>query len=164
MQLLSDTSQYLHTLTAWHWLALGALLLALEIASTTTYLLWPGIAALVVGALQFLVPEMRGVSSLLIFAVLAVVSSILWQRSPLGRRAPTSHANLNARMVTYLGRQGAAAADFAGGDGAILLDDTRWAATVIDDSVPRSGDMLQVTGADGTILKVRLADRDGNAR
>jgi membrane protein implicated in regulation of membrane protease activity len=157
MQLLTDASHFFNALAPWHWLALGALLLALEVASTTTYLLWPGIAALVVGALQFLVPELRGASSLLIFAVLAVASTILWQRSPLGRRAPTSHTNLNARMVTYLGRQGAAAADFVGGEGAILLDDTRWAAAVIDDSAPRGGDMLQVTGADGTILKVRLA-------
>ena len=157
MQLVPDAAQLFHALTAWHWLALGALLLALEVASTTTYLLWPGIAALIVGALQFLMPELRGVSSLLIFAVLAVVSTILWQRSPLGRRAPTSHTNLNARMVTYLGRQGAAAADFIGGEGAILLDDTRWSAIVVDGSAPRCGDRLQVTGADGTILKVRLA-------
>jgi membrane protein implicated in regulation of membrane protease activity len=157
MQLLTDATQFFNALAPWHWLALGALLLALEIVSTTTYLLWPGIAALVVGALQFLVPELRGATSLLIFAVLAVASTILWQRSPLGRRAPTSHANLNARMVTYLGRQGAAAADFVGGEGAILLDDTRWAATVIDGTAPRGGDLLQVTGADGTILKVRLA-------
>ena len=157
MQLLSDASQFFNMLAPWHWLALGALLLALEVASTTTYLLWPGIAALVVGALQLLVPELRGVSSVLIFAVLAVASTILWQRSPLGRRAPTTHTNLNSRMVTYLGRQGAAAADFVGGEGAILLDDTRWPAAVIDGTAPRGGDMLQVTGADGTVLKVRAA-------
>jgi membrane protein implicated in regulation of membrane protease activity len=157
MQILTDASQFFDMLAPWHWLALGALLLALEVASTTTYLLWPGIAALVVGALLFLVPPLRGVPSLLIFAVLAVASTILWQRSPLGRRAPTGHANLNARTVTYLGRQGAAAADFVGGEGAILLDDTRWAAMVVDNSAPRGGDLLQVTGADGTILKVRRA-------
>ena len=63
---------------------------------------------------------------------------------------------LNDRMQTYLGRRGAAAGDFVGGHGAILLDDTRWAA-VAEAGDPRSGAMLQVTGADGTVLRVRAA-------
>jgi membrane protein implicated in regulation of membrane protease activity len=58
-------------------------------------------------------------------------------------------------METYLGRKGAAAGDFIGGEGAILLDDTRWAALVTDGSSPRNGDILQVIGADGTVLRVR---------
>ncbi len=157
MQVLTDISQFFSNLAAWHWLALGALLLALEVASTTSYLLWPGIAALIVGALQLLVPGLQGVASLLLFAVLAVVSSIVWQRSPLGRRAPTAQANLNSRMATYVGRRGTAACDFVGGEGAILLDDTRWAAAVTDETAPRGGDLLLVTGAEGTVLKVRGA-------
>jgi membrane protein implicated in regulation of membrane protease activity len=58
-------------------------------------------------------------------------------------------------MRTYLGRRGAAAGDFVGGHGAILLDDTRWAA-VAEQGDPKRGEMLQVTGADGTALRVRL--------
>jgi membrane protein implicated in regulation of membrane protease activity len=157
MGVFADLLLYLDGLTAWHWLALGAVLLAVEIASTTSYLLWPGIAALVVGALQFLVPGLGGALSVFLFAVLAIAASVVWQRSPLGKPVPTQQPNLNARMNTYLGRQGAAAADFVGGQGAILLDDTRWPAAVIDGSAPRGGDMLQVTGADGTILRVRAA-------
>lgn len=147
----------LNHLEAWHWLALGAALLALEIASTTNYLLWPGIAALLLGALKFLAPGMGGAFSVFLFAVLAVASTIVWQRSPLGRRAAAAPNNLNARMDTYLGRKGTAAGDFVAGQGAILLDDTRWSASAIDGSEPRSGEMLQVTGADGTVLRVRAA-------
>ena len=147
----------LNNLAAWHWLALGAVLLALEIASTTNYLLWPGIAALLVGALKFLAPGLDGAFSVFLFAVLAVASTIAWQRSPYGRKATATPNNLNARMETYLGRKGAAAGDFVGGQGAILLDDTRWSANVIDGSAPKNGDLLQVTGADGTVLRVRAA-------
>jgi membrane protein implicated in regulation of membrane protease activity len=147
----------LNHLEAWHWLALGAVLLALEIASTTNYLLWPGIAALLLGALKFVLPGMDGAFSVFLFAVLAVASTIVWQRSPLGRRSAAAPNNLNARMETYLGRKGTAAGDFVAGQGAILLDDTRWSAAVIDGSQPRSGDMLQVTGADGTVLRVRVS-------
>src|SRR5690348_17722566 len=57
MQALTD---FVNNQPAWHWWALGALLLALEIASTTQYLLWPGIAALIVGVLKFAVPSLDG--------------------------------------------------------------------------------------------------------
>jgi membrane protein implicated in regulation of membrane protease activity len=154
MAQIMDTLDHL---AAWHWLALGTVLLALEIASTTNYLLWPGIAALLIGALKFLIPGLSGALSIFLFAVLAVASTVAWQRSSFGRKAATAPNNLNARMETYLGRKGAAAGDFVGGQGAILLDDTRWAALVIDGSSPRNGDLLQVTGADGTVLRVRAA-------
>jgi membrane protein implicated in regulation of membrane protease activity len=157
MSIAAEINDTLGQLAAWHWLALGAVLLALEIASTTNYLLWPGIAALLVGILKFLAPGLDGALSVFLFAVLAVASTLAWQRSPYGRKAAQAPNNLNARTQTYLGRQGAAAADFVGGRGAILLDDTRWAASVVDGSSPRGGDMLQVTGADGTVLRVRAA-------
>ena len=154
MTLAADIAQWLNHLQAWHWLALGALLLSIEIVSTTNYLLWPGIAALAVGVLNFLVPGLDGALSVFLFAVLAVASSIVWHRSPYVRRASARPNHVNARMQTYLGRRGAAAGDFVGGHGAILLDDTRWAA-VTDGGDPKGGEMLQVTGADGTLLHVR---------
>jgi membrane protein implicated in regulation of membrane protease activity len=89
--------------------------------------------------------------------VLAVATTIIWQRSPYGKALAAAPNNLNARTGTYLGRKGVAAGDFVGGEGAILLDDTRWAALVTDGSSPRNGDVLQVTGADGTVLRVRAA-------
>jgi membrane protein implicated in regulation of membrane protease activity len=153
MTWIADLADGMNQLEAWHWLALGALLLAIEIASTTMYLLWPGIASLLVGVLKFLVPGLGGPFSVFLFAVLAVASSVVWHRSPYGRRAARPN-HLNARMQTYLGRRGAAAGDFVGGHGAILLDDTRWAA-VAESGDPRSGEMLRVTGADGTVLRVR---------
>jgi len=154
MALIADIAGSMNQLEAWHWLALGALLLAIEIASTTMYLLWPGIAALLVGALKFLVPGLGGPLSVFLFAVLAVASSVVWHRSPYGRRASALPNQVNDRMRTYLGRRGAAAGDFVGGHGAILLDDTRWAA-VAEHGDPKRGEMLQVTGADGTALRVR---------
>jgi membrane protein implicated in regulation of membrane protease activity len=156
MNWMASLAQEVNRLEAWHWLALGAILLAIEIVSTTMYLLWPGIAALLVGALNFLSPSIGGPLSVFLFAVLAMVSSVAWHRSPYGRRASAKPNHVNARMQTYLGRRGAAAGDFIGGHGAILLDDTRWAA-VADGADPKGGEMLQVTGADGTVLRVRVA-------
>jgi membrane protein implicated in regulation of membrane protease activity len=157
MDMLAETAALLDQLAAWHWFTLGVILLALEIASTTNYLLWPGIAAILIGALKFVAPGLDGALSLFLFAVLAVATTVAWQRSPYGKAQATAPNNLNARMDTYLGRKGVAAGDFVGGEGAILLDDTRWVALVTDGSSPRNGDVLQVTGADGTVLRVRAA-------
>ncbi len=157
MEFLSEVQFFASQLVAWHWLALGVVLLALEIATPTNYLLWPGIAALLIGALKFIFPGLDGVLSIFLFAVLAVASTVVWKKSGFGMAASATPNHLNARMETYLGRKGTAMGDFMAGRGAILLDDTRWSAEVVDGSEPRNGDMLQVTGADGTVLRVRTS-------
>ena len=154
MQALMDS---LNQMEPWHWWAFGAVLIAIEIVSTTTYLLWPGIAALLVGLLKFLMPGLSGEVCVILFAVLAVASTVVWKRSPWGHATRTTHALLNERSQTYIGRIGKAADNFLGGHGAILLDDTRWNAVATDGSTPVKGEMLQVAAVDGAVLKVRLA-------
>ena len=154
MQALMDS---LNQMEPWHWWAFGAVLIAIEIASTTSYLLWPGIAALLVGVLKFLIPSLDGEVAAILFAVLAVVSTIVWKRSPWGNAVRHTHALLNDRSQQYVGRFGRAPENFEAGHGAILLDDSRWSAAVVDGSAPIKGDMLQVTAADGAVLKVQLA-------
>ncbi|HEY1707025.1 MAG TPA: NfeD family protein [Rhizomicrobium sp.] len=150
-------TDFLNAQVAWHWWALGAVLLALEMASTTQYLLWPGIAALLVGVLRFVDPVLDGRLCVFLFAVLSVVATIAWKRSPWGRSDNAVHPTLNRRGDQCVGRFVKAAVDFSGGRGAVLVDDSRWNASVIDGSAPIAGDMLEVAGAEGTVLKVRLA-------
>ena len=157
MEFLQEVQFFASQLVAWHWLALGVVLLALEIVTPTNYLLWPGIAALLIGGLKFILPDLDGVFSVFLFAVLSVASTVVWKKSGFGMATEAAPNNLNSRMETYLGRKGTAAEDFVAGRGAILLDDTRWSATVVDGSEPRAGDLLQITGSDGTILRVRAS-------
>jgi membrane protein implicated in regulation of membrane protease activity len=154
---MESLTDFLNNQPAWHWWALGALLLALEIASTTQYLLWPGIAAVLVGVLKFAVPSLDGRLAVFLFAVIAVVATVLWKRSKLGRAERTGHHDLNERSAQYKGRRVVAIADFEGDHGAVLVDDSRWRAVTADGSSPRKGAALIVTGADGTTLKVRAA-------
>lgn len=154
MQAVTD---FLNNQPAWHWWALGALLLALEIASTTQYLLWPGIAAVLVGVLKFAVPSLDGRFAVFLFAVVAVAATILWKRSSLGRADRDTHHHLNDRSAQYAGRRVVALGDFDGDHGAVVVDDSRWRAVTLDGTSPRKGDALIVTGADGATLKVRAA-------
>ena len=148
---------FLNDQPAWHWWTLGAILLALEIASTTQYLLWPGLAALIVGVLKFLDPQLDGRLSVFLFALIAVAATAAWKRSAWGRADRSTHATLNDRSALYIGRTVKVAENFVNGRGAVLIDDTRWNATVMDGSAPVKGDMLKVTAADGADLKVQMS-------
>ncbi|HTQ12736.1 MAG TPA: NfeD family protein [Rhizomicrobium sp.] len=154
---MQATTDFLNSQPAWHWWALGALLLAVEIASTTQYLLWPGIAAVLVGALKFFIPSLDGRFAVFLFAVLAVGATVLWKRSSLGRAERIGHVHLNERSQQYRGREVLALDDFSGGRGSVRVDDTRWNAVVTDGSAPKKGDKLTVTGADGPTLHVKAA-------
>ena len=48
--------QFLENVTGVHWLILGFALLVAEIASGTSYILWPAVAALFVGLVKLVVP------------------------------------------------------------------------------------------------------------
>ena len=139
----------------WHWFALAALLVGIEIASTTFYFLWPGIAAAVVGLLVYFFPGLGPNSQIVLFAVLAVLSTVMWKRyAPKSLTSAEPHATLNRRAAQYAGRRAKAAVNFSGGRGAILIDDTRWSAVTADGSDPSAGEALLVTGAEGTVLTV----------
>jgi hypothetical protein len=152
-----SVADFLNAQPAWHWWALGAILLAVELVSTTQYLLWPGIAALLVGVLKAVDPGLDGRLAVVLFAVLAVVATVLWKRSRLGRADREGHALLNERTAQYVGRHVLALDDFVGARGAVRVDDSRWNAIASDGSSPRKGDALEVTGFDGALLKVKAA-------
>jgi membrane protein implicated in regulation of membrane protease activity len=150
-------NEFLYAQPAWHWWALGAVLIALEMISTTQYLLWPGIGAVLVGVLTFFMPGIDGRLAVFLFAVFSVAATYAWKHSAWGRtdNAP-QHPTLNRRTEQYVGRIVKAATNFTGGRGAVLVDDTRWNAAVIDGSAPIAGDSLVVEAAEGTVLKVKL--------
>ena len=154
---MESITEFLNTVHAWHWWALGALLLAAEIVSTTQYLLWPGIAALLIGLLKFMVPPMDGRLAVFLFAVGSVVATLLWKRSSWGRAERTTHSTLNDRSAQYVGRIVECEESFVNGRGPVRVDDTRWVASVVDGSAPAKGDMLTIEAADGAELKVRIA-------
>ena len=62
----------------WFWLSLGGVLLAAEMLGAGGYLLWSGVAALLVGVLIWLLPPLSWAWQGMIFAVLTVVVAYLW--------------------------------------------------------------------------------------
>jgi membrane protein implicated in regulation of membrane protease activity len=121
----------------------------------STYLLWPGIAAIVIGLVVAVVPDMGWQYQLVGFGVLAIVASLAGRRWATQRGVLSDRPQLNRRSEQYVGRRALVADAFVGGRGPILLDDTRWSAETTDGSNPGKGANVEIIAADGVLLKVR---------
>lgn len=67
-------------LAYWHWIVFGVILVLSEIALSTFFILWFGIAAILVGLLMLVAPELDLNWQILIWTGLSVVMALLWFR------------------------------------------------------------------------------------
>ncbi|WP_074012006.1 NfeD family protein [Candidatus Sodalis sp. SoCistrobi] len=134
------------------WLILGGLLLALEMLGASGFLLWSGIAALLVGLLTWLVPlgwEWQGAT----FAVLTVGSAWLWwyrlRAADSGRPAST----LNQRGQQLIGLRTRLSEPVSNGFGRLRVGDSTWRVQA-DEDLP-AGTWVEVYATEGITLRVR---------
>jgi membrane protein implicated in regulation of membrane protease activity len=135
----------------YHWLALAAILIGLEMVMPTQYLIWPGIAAVVTGILAFAVGDW--VVQVAIFAVLSVVLVVASHYMPKPALGPITA--LNQRADQLVGRTATVAEDFRNGQGAVTVGDTRWSAQSVDGSDLVAGTRVEIVAAESTLLKVK---------
>lgn len=142
-------------LGAWNWLILAGLLMALELMAPGIFLIWLGIAAALVGVLAFII-DMSWAWELAIFAALSLVSVFLAHRYlRAGRDTPTDRPFLNRRAHQHVGKSYVLAEAIENGRGKIKIGDSLWRVEGPDAS---EGARVRVTDADGTVLKVELAE------
>jgi hypothetical protein len=136
-----------------HWLVIGLVLLIAEMATGTTYLLWPAVAAFATALISFL-GFTNWIADIAIFAVLVIVLTYFGQ--PIVRRWRSEGAanNLNNRAAQLIGVRGVVA-NFASGAGSVKVGDTLWRA--VSDDVLEEGAEVEVVGVDGMTLKVKRA-------
>lgn len=134
------------------WLSLGGILLVAEMLGAAGYLLWSGIAAIITGLVVWLLPlgwEWQGTC----FAVLTVVSAILWWRW-LNQRATAQQAvnPLNQRGAQLVGRTLQLDSALVNGRGHIRVGDSTWPVTADEDLA--AGTRVTVTGVEGITLRI----------
>ncbi|NKF21301.1 NfeD family protein [Solimonas marina] len=139
-------------LVYWHWLALGFGLLVLEMFLPTEFvLLWVGVAAIVVGAVAWLLPGLGWPLEFVLWGVLSVSAILLWRRfKPLS--FVSDQPTLNRRGESYVGRHFTLGEPIVNGSGTLRVDDSRWRIRG-PESLP-AGTRVQVIGADGAVLIV----------
>lgn len=138
----------------WLWLAIGALLLAVEAAASTEWLLWPAAAAGLVAVVTALGLHMGFVGELGLFAGLTVASTLLSRRL-VQRVNPSEQPDINDRDIRLVGQRARVVEAFVDGRGRVFVSGAEWAAS-IEGSGPPVGDSVIVESAAGPSLKVRI--------
>lgn len=140
----------------WNWMVLGIVLLVMEVVAPGVFMLWIGIAALIVGAVSLLIWDAAGWSwqvQVLVFLVLAVVSAFIGRRLAVARQDKTDQPLLNRRGAQMVGRMATLAEPIKNGRGRIRLGDTLWRVSGPD--LP-AGTQVRVTGAADTDLELTV--------
>ncbi|WP_299022035.1 NfeD family protein [uncultured Photobacterium sp.] len=149
--------ELLEQMNFWHWLALGLVLLLLELLGTAGYLLWLGISALLVGLIMTFVP-MSWSLQWLTFAVFALFSTWIWWRYQHRiDRADDQESTLNKRNEQMVGQTCVLDAPFPLGQGRIRMGDTSWLAKA--DEPLEAGTLVEVIRVEGIVLVIQAKNK-----
>jgi len=148
-----DLIGFLTSLGPTHWLVLGLILLIAEMASGTTYLLWPAVAAFAT-ALISLTGATNWIADMAIFAVLVIALTAFGRPLVQRWRRDGEASGLNERSSSLIGERGVVT-DFANGAGSVKVRDTIWRA--VSEEALEAGQPIVISSVDGVTLKVTRA-------
>ncbi|NTJ65452.1 NfeD family protein [Agrobacterium rhizogenes] len=138
----------------WSWWLVGLVLLAAELILPGFFLVWIGLAGIIVGALSLLfwehsfwVWQVQG----LVFAATAVIVTVIGRRYLYNNNQVTDEPFLNQRSASLVGRTATLDQPIAEGRGRIRLNDTYW--TVNGPDLP-VGTRVKVVASNGRELTV----------
>lgn len=139
----------------WHWWAVAAGLLVLEMLLPGVVFLFVAIGAVAAGFVLMVIPALSLELQLVIFAVVSVGSAIVL-RPTLRRlqRPRAADASLNARGDSLVGRVIVLDGPILRGQGRVRLGDGSWSVTGPDMA---AGTKVRITAVRGTELKVEPA-------
>ena len=87
----------------WIWAALGLVLLAVEMATGTFYVLWFGVSALSVAIAMWMFPNIPQAMQFVIFAALSIISLAIWK---LNYKKHETHSRVGQAQGEEIGRIG----------------------------------------------------------
>jgi inner membrane protein len=147
----------------WSWWVLGMALLAAEIVVPGIFLIWIGLAALIVGAISLVWWESALWSwqiQFVTFAVLSVIAALAGRKAMAGRGGASDQPLLNRRTESLVGRTGTLAEPIVDGRGRLRIDDTWW---VVSGPALPAGTRVRIVASQGRELTVGPLDTDGGS-
>src|SRR3954464_15993303 len=140
-------SEMFVSLGTWNWLICGLVLMALEWLAPGVFLVWPGLAALLVGLLSF-GTDPSWQTQILLFAMFAAAAVPLWRRVARNSKAARPRLPfLNKRAEALVGRVFTLEKPIIDGTGTIRIDDTVWRVTGPDTPAGSRGGVAHGAGA-----------------
>ncbi len=139
------------TLHYWHWWVIAVVLVILELTvSGAFFFLWIAAATAITGLIALVVPGLAWEGQLFLFALLAVISLVLWHRFKPDQTA-SDVPTLNKRGHQYIGRHFTLDHPIVNGIGKLTVSDTTW--KIAGPDMP-AGTKVTVTRVEGTSLHV----------
>lgn len=136
---------------AWHWFVLAVILVVLELATTTGFVLGIAFAALALSGILLIAPGMAWDWQFLIFGVLSVVLTLFYRAYFRPDNDASENPLLNDRAAQMLGKSFVLNVDLDG-TGADMIGDTRWALRTAGRL--ERGSRVRVVGVEGMVLSV----------
>jgi len=146
--------EWINDIIYWHWLILAVVMIILEILIPGAYFLWMGVSAIFVGALMYVFPEMVFLVQILIFAMLSVISVMMYRSYRKKNPLVTDEPALNRRAEQYVGQSFTLKEPIVNGEGKIKVDDSTWKITGVDID---AGETVRVIAVEGATLIVEGA-------
>ena len=144
-------AEWLDTIsTHWFWLSLGLILGVAEMVAPGFFLMWLGLAALIVGILDYFLPITLAYQ-VAMFATLSVLTVFAGKKFLQKNPIESDDANLNDRGARMIGEIVTVVEPIANGHGRVKVGDSVWNARGMDASV---GASVRVIGSDGAVLLV----------
>ena len=143
--------EWINDIIYWHWLILAVALIILEILMPGAYFLWMGISAVVVGAVMFVFPTTTFLVQVLIFAILSVITVMMYRSYRKENPLVTDEPALNRRGEKYIDQKFTLTEPIVNGEGKIKVDDSTWKVVGMD--MP-AGMVVRVVSVESTTLKV----------
>lgn len=148
----------LDQVTFWHWFALGAVLMILEIFVPGVVFLWIGVAAAITGIAFWTLPGLTLEMQLVIFAVLAVITVFVGRAFVGAREKPSDKPNLNQRGAQHVGAIYLLEDATLNGHGKVRIGDSLWSVELRPPGteLPKGG-LVRVEDVEGATLIVESA-------
>ncbi|MFN3451774.1 MAG: NfeD family protein [Sphingorhabdus sp.] len=144
-------AEWLDTIsTHWFWLSLGLMLGVAEMVAPGFFLMWLGLAALIVGGLDYFLP-ITVAYQVAMFAILSVLTVFAGKKFLQDNPIETEDAKLNDRGARLTGEIVTVVEAITNGNGRVKVGDSVWSARGVDAAI---GSRVRVTGADGAVLLV----------
>lgn len=140
----------------WVWIVLGFTLTALEMFTLTFFVLWFGIAALLVGVVTLVWPEMPIAAQVLVWGVLSALLAVLWFK--VFKNRTTDNRWTAAEFIGEVGLLTAAVSEFQKGKVRFpkpILGNEEWVCTSSTD-IP-SDERVRIISINGNTLHVDKA-------
>ena len=140
----------------WHWIVFGVVLMLAEIALTTFFVLWFGVAAVAVGLILFVFPHIGLSWQILVWTVLSTILAALWFRYLKPLSIDRTKAGLSREaIVGEVGQVIQAPSEDRRGRlrfPAPILGNDEW--TIISNQAVANGDRVRVVDVVGNSLLV----------